>query len=71
MIVRISTEGQYEIGDDDVDELNKLDNQAVAACDSSDEQSFHATYQKLLDFARAVHFDDEVQWLERRLSRAA
>jgi hypothetical protein len=52
VIVRISTEGQYEIGDDDVDELNKLDNQAVAACDSSDEQSFHATYEKLLDFVR-------------------
>ena len=52
MIVRISTEGQYEIGDDDVDELNRLDNQAVAACDSSDEASFHATYEKLLDFVR-------------------
>jgi hypothetical protein len=52
VIVRISTEGQYEIGDDDVDELNQLDNQAVAACDSSDEQGFHATYEKLLNFVR-------------------
>jgi len=26
-------------------------------------------YQKLLDFARAVHFDDEAQWLSRRLGR--
>jgi hypothetical protein len=52
VIVRISTEGQYEIGDDDVDELNQLDNQAVAACDSSDEQAFHATYEKLLNFVR-------------------
>jgi PspA-Associated protein len=52
VIVRISTEGQYEISDDDVDELNQLDNQAVSACDGSDEQSFHATYTKLLDFVR-------------------
>jgi archaemetzincin len=28
-------------------------------------------YRSLLEFATAVHFDDEVQWLERRLSRAA
>jgi hypothetical protein len=53
VIVRISTEGQYEISDDDVDELNQLDTQAVSACDASDEQSFHATYEKLLDFVRA------------------
>jgi hypothetical protein len=53
VIVRISTEGQYEIGDDDVDELNQLDNQAVSACDTSDEESFRATYGKLLDFVRA------------------
>jgi hypothetical protein len=52
VIVRISTEGQYEISDDDIDELNQLDNQAVSACDASDEQSFHATYEKLLDFVR-------------------
>ena len=34
MIVRIATEGQYELGDGDLDELNKLDNAAVAACDA-------------------------------------
>jgi len=28
-------------------------------------------YRSRLEFAKAVHFDDEVQWLERRLSRAA
>ncbi len=30
MIVRIATEAQYEIGDDDVPELERLDNEAVA-----------------------------------------
>ena len=34
VIVRISTEGQYEVGDRDVDALNELDNQAVAACET-------------------------------------
>ena len=37
MIVRISNEGQYEISDEDLAELNQLDNEAVACCESSDE----------------------------------
>ena len=53
MIVRIATEGQYEIGDDDVSELNELDNAAVDACDTGDEARFHSTYEKLLDFVRS------------------
>ena len=52
MIVRISTEGQYEIGEDDVDELNQLDNQAVSACDASDEQAFRDVFGRLLDYVR-------------------
>jgi archaemetzincin len=28
-------------------------------------------YRSLLDFAKAVHFDDEAQWLSRRLDRTA
>lgn len=53
MIVRIATEGQYELGDDDVSELNELDNAAVEACDAGDEGRFQATYEKLLDFVRS------------------
>ena len=52
MIVRISTEGQYELSDDDTGELNKLDNQAVAACDSEDEQGFRDVFDRLLAFIR-------------------
>jgi archaemetzincin len=28
-------------------------------------------YRNLLEFDKAVHFDDEAQWLSKRLSRAA
>jgi hypothetical protein len=52
VIVRIATEGQYELGSDDEDALNKLDNQAVAACEAMDEQQFHAAFLELLEFVR-------------------
>ena len=41
VIVRISTEGQYEIPDEDADKLNELDNDAVAAVEAGDEERFH------------------------------
>jgi hypothetical protein len=53
VIVRIATEGQYELGDDDITSLSKLDNQAVAACEGSDEARFRGTYMQLLDYVRA------------------
>ena len=40
MIVRIATEGQYELPDSETDKLNELDNQAVDACGAGDEQRF-------------------------------
>jgi hypothetical protein len=53
MIVRIATEGQYELADGDVAALNELDNAAVAACQTGDEGSFHDVFSKLLDFIRS------------------
>ena len=53
MIVRIATEGQYELSESDTDELNELDNQAVAACDQQDDAQFHAAFGALLDFIRS------------------
>jgi len=53
VIVRIATEGQYEVGDGDVSELNELDNAAVAACDAGDGEGFQGTYEKLLSFVRS------------------
>ena len=53
MIVRIATEGQYELDDDDVSSLNKLDNEAVVACDTEDEQRFQGAFARLLELVRS------------------
>lgn len=52
MIVRISTEGQYEIADSDVSGLNELDNEAVSACQAADEPAFREVFGHLLDYVR-------------------
>lgn len=52
MIVRISTEGQYEVPDEDVSELNRLDNAAVDACQASDEMHFRHAFDELLALVR-------------------
>ena len=52
MIVRISTEGQYDVSDDDTAGLNELDNEAVASCQASDEQAFREVFGRLLDYVR-------------------
>jgi hypothetical protein len=52
VIIRISTEGQYDVPDADVDTLNQLDNEAVAACTEDDEQKFEDAFGRLLEFVR-------------------
>ncbi len=52
MIVRIATEGQYEVSADDITGLNELDNQAVASCESSDDDAFHDVFGRLLEYVR-------------------
>src|SRR5205807_10386111 len=52
VIVRIATEGQYDVPDDAVDELNELDNATVSALQSSDEAAFTAAYAELLELVR-------------------
>jgi hypothetical protein len=52
MIVRISTEGQYEFPDDLSDRLNELDNQVVEAVDAGEEERFQELYASLLDLVR-------------------
>lgn len=52
MIVRIATEGQYELLENDVDVLNDLDNRAVAACEAGDEEQFSQLFQEMIDFVR-------------------
>jgi hypothetical protein len=52
VIVRIATEGQYELPDAAYDELNKLDNQAVVAVEASDEELFYDTWNAMLKLVR-------------------
>jgi hypothetical protein len=53
VIVRISTEGQYRLPEGDVDRLNDLDNEVVAAVDSGDEERFNEVFQQLLELVRS------------------
>jgi hypothetical protein len=54
VIVRIATEGQYEVDDARTDELNELDNKVVEAVESGDESGFRAAYDQLLDLVRST-----------------
>jgi uncharacterized protein YgfB (UPF0149 family) len=53
VIVRIATEGQYELNAGDGEVLTELDNQAVVACESDDEEQFHTAFKRLIEFVRA------------------
>jgi hypothetical protein len=52
VIVRIATEGQYELTESDAEVLGELDNQAVAACEAGDEEQFHESFKELIEFVR-------------------
>ena len=53
MIVRIATESQYRLPEDDADTLNELDNDAVTAVETGDEDRFHEVFEQMLDFVRS------------------
>jgi hypothetical protein len=53
VIVRIATEGQYEVTESDAEVLNELDNNAVVACESGDEEQFKAAFKELIEFVRS------------------
>ena len=53
MIVRVATEGQYELQDGDGDQFRELDNEVVSACEVRDEQHFRAAFDRLLEFVRS------------------
>ena len=53
MIVRIASEGQYEIPDDQTERLNELDNAAVAAVDAGNEDEFRNLWAQLLEFVKS------------------
>jgi hypothetical protein len=54
MIVRISGEGQFDVPDEHLGELNRLDDDLAKACDSGDEAGFTAALEALLASVRTV-----------------
>jgi hypothetical protein len=52
VIVRIATEDQYRLPEDDAARLNELDNEAVAAVDAGDEDRFHEVFEAMLQLVR-------------------
>lgn len=53
MIVRISTEGQYRLPDEDADRLNDLDNDVVEAVEAGEEERFQEVFAQLLELVRS------------------
>jgi hypothetical protein len=54
MIVRIMGEGQFEVSDGHVDELNRLDQDLQKAVDAGDEDRFRSALQGLLASVRTA-----------------
>jgi hypothetical protein len=52
VIVRIATEDQYRMPDEDAERLNQLDNDAVAAVDAGDEGRFRELFEQMLELVR-------------------
>ena len=52
MIIRIPTEGQFNLPGSYVDQLNDVDNQLVGAVESGDRASFRELLDKMLNIVR-------------------
>jgi hypothetical protein len=52
VIVRIATEGQYDLDDGEADRLNELDNAVVAAVEAGNEDNFHQLYGQMIELVR-------------------
>jgi hypothetical protein len=52
VIVRIATESQYRLPEDDAEALNELDNEVVAAVEAGDEDRFHELFESMLELVR-------------------
>ncbi len=53
MIVRIASEGQFKIPDEDGERLNELDNRAVSAVEQGDEAGFRELFTQMLELISA------------------
>jgi hypothetical protein len=63
MIVRISGEGQFEVPDGHVDELNRLDDDLTKTVDSGDDAQFRAALEALLASVRTVGQELPADWI--------
>ena len=64
MIVRIATEGQFHLPDEDAARLNELDNQTVEAVEAGDEDRFAQLFEEMLELVRrdgTALDDDELE----------
>jgi hypothetical protein len=52
MIVRILTEGQYNLPGAFIDDLNAIDNELVEVVESGDRETFDRTLKRMLDLVR-------------------
>ena len=52
MIVRILTEGQYNLPGSYIDELNEIDNELVEVVEAEDQEGFDRLLKKMLDLVR-------------------
>ena len=53
MIVRISTEDQYRLPDEDAGRLNELDNQVVEAVEAGDRERFAQLFAQMIELVRS------------------
>ncbi|MDP9375997.1 MAG: DUF2458 domain-containing protein [Actinomycetota bacterium] len=53
MIVRIATEDQYKLPEDDAARLNDLDNQVVAAVEAGDEERFRELFGQMIELVQS------------------
>jgi hypothetical protein len=63
MIVRISGEGQFDVPDNHVDELNRLDDDLTKAVDSGDDTQFTAALEALLASVRTAGTELPPDWI--------
>jgi hypothetical protein len=63
MIVRISGEGQFEVPESHVDELNRLDDDLTKAVDGDDEGQFRTALEALLTSVRSAGQELPADWI--------
>ena len=59
MIVRIATEGQYRLAEEQLSRLHELDAEVVAAAESADAELFERRFAELLEFVRSGELLDD------------